>query len=466
MSKVDKNILSTSIFIKNLYEDDDPDNIDYVEESDKIFEQFSLNRNLKIDIITAKNYIKKFNLLYNTSFFKDFQPPHVQEYFCQQLNFLLLIDFILSFFRVDNKNFDVKTINTLFIFDFFVKLGEFYTFMDYLAVDEVFIGYLKYMLTLYTLQLDRDVIEQNYDGFIEILDNFFVYAVIPKVFSSIGYKNISSFEDNVNKMLKKYPKELENCNEYASDLTGANYDFLDRFFNLSTYNYEISVKKSRVEVPNPKPPPLFINENNNNNNDNDDFNSDYDSDDDSVDDYNSDDEYDHNGNRKWTPTIKIDMPNIETTDINYEKHRKEFIIRQFQNYNKNYKNILKEIKELSETIRIKDYSNFMPNSTDESILRVKTILGSSISLSGLSDNNIYNIIYPLACEYGHLNIVKDVLNHDTNKPSSFVRNAAESPNREILKYLMENKHKYPNLKNELEKYKDATFYEPKLRFNF
>jgi hypothetical protein len=182
-------ILKTSKFIRSIFFDDEINDgymeegdIDYGNESRILFNTFSSNKSLKIDYGTIDDFLIKFDILYKSDFFMSFKEPLVQEYFCQQLNFLLLIDFILSFFRTNNKVFDVKKINTAFIFDFFVKLCDFYSFMNFLDVDYKFVDYLKYMITLYTLQLRREVIEKNFHYNIEILDNFFANEIMPKVF--------------------------------------------------------------------------------------------------------------------------------------------------------------------------------------------------------------------------------------------------------------------------------------------
>ena len=118
------NILKTSKLIQNSHDDEedyDPNSLDYDFEFSMLYNVFASTKVLKIDFDIAKEYLNKFEMLYATGMFKNFQKPAVQEYFCQQLNYLLLIDFMLSFFRSTDKTFNIKNINTHFIFDFFGK---------------------------------------------------------------------------------------------------------------------------------------------------------------------------------------------------------------------------------------------------------------------------------------------------------------------------------------------------------
>ena len=208
-------ILKTSKFIRSIFDDEINDgymeegDIDYGNESRLLFNTFSSNKSLKIDYGTIDDFLIKFDILHKSDFFISFKEPLVQEYFCQQLNFLLLIDFLLSFFRTNNKAFDVKKINTSFIFDFFVKLCDFYSFMNFLDVDYKFVDYLKYMITLYTLQLRREVIEKNFHYDIEIIDNFFANEIMPKVFQEIKYRNMNDFVNKIEKFDTTFEKELK-----------------------------------------------------------------------------------------------------------------------------------------------------------------------------------------------------------------------------------------------------------------
>jgi hypothetical protein len=227
-------IEKTSKFIKSMYDEDedvDLDTLDYRFEAKMLFATFSSNKRLSIDFDNVADFLDKFNKLHKNGIFTSFKQPLVQEYFCKKLNFLLIIDFMLTFFRVDDKHFDVKNINTKFIFDFFIRLGDFYGFMNYLNVDDCFVDYLKYMIVLYSFQLDRNVIEEKYYYVIEILDQFLQNDIMLMVFSDIKYKDLNNIIKRNEEYEKKFAKEIK---DYDSRLCyhGEAYAFLDELFNM------------------------------------------------------------------------------------------------------------------------------------------------------------------------------------------------------------------------------------------
>ena len=432
--------------------------IDYGNESRFLFNTFSSNKVLKIDYGTIDDFLIKFEILHKGDFFKSFKEPMVQEYFCQQLNFLLLIDFILSFFRTNNKSFDVKKINTAFIFDFFVKLGEFYSFMNFLDVDDKFVDYLKFMITLYTLQLRREVIEKNFHYDIEIIDNFFANEIMPKVFQEIKYRNMNDFVNKIEKFDTTFEKELKEYNPKIN-YNKEEFEFLDNMFSLS-YNWNgaptLKVKTTEVIVDNPTPPPI-------NNYNNVEIGSDSENDSD----YYSDDDYygGSSSRNRWTPTIKKNIPNIEENDPNYKLHRTSFIFKQYQKLRDDYDSLLKEVRIICSGMRIKDYDNFVPHDISKDIIKVKTIIGVSLDFKPM-DTYTTKDVFNLACEYGHLEIVKNYVefkNGDLTETN--IEKAAASPNREILKFLKDSGSKYKKLNTTLSHFKDTNFYEPKIRFN-
>lgn len=467
-------IEKTSKFIKSMYDEEEIDffdTLDYGFEIKILFNTFSSNKKLSIDFDNVADFLDRFNKLHKNGVFTSFKPPLVQEYFCKQLNFLLIIDFILTFFKVDDKHFDVKKINTQFIFDFFIRLGDFYNFMNFLDVDEYFVNYLKYMLILYSFQLDRDVIEDKYCYIIEILDQFLRNDIMPMVFSDIQYKGLNHIVKINEEYEKKFAKEFK---DYDTRLCydGEAYSFLDELFNLSK-NWEglptsISVKNKTIEVLNPQPPPIGYNpppighnvyqpqvEN------------DYDYDDD--DDYYSDDDYYYSGSSNrhqiWTPTIIKQVPVIENEDPNFEEYRKLFIFRNYQKSKLEYDNIKNEIKIMCVPLQVKKYDSFEPANNSPKILKVKTILGCILDYSKISGND-YNTIFGLACEYGHIEIVKALLDlKGGDIGGNNFEHAQASPNRDIPKYLLECKTKYKKLGELFTKYKDVNYYEPKIRFN-
>ena len=458
-----------------MYENEDTEDIEgitleeyYKTKNEELFRLFSSNKRLKIDYSTVNNFLCKFDTLHSGDFFKTFKPPLVQEYFCQQLNFLLLIDFILSFFKVNDVTFNVQKINTAFIFDFFVKLGEFYSFMNYLDVDEIFIDYLKYMISLYSLQLRREVIEANFHYDIEILDNFFANEIMPKVFEEVHYRDMHKDGDKIRKFYEVFGKELKEYNktvDYLSD----EFSFVD---NLFTLNYDwggrpsIKVKTTSVEVMNPRPPPPMNPTNNKEGFQDNDNTSDDDDDD--------DDDYYYGGSgyrptiHTWTPTIMKDIPNIEESDPNFKSHRNTFIFKNFQELKFYYDGILKEVRNICAGMKLKDYSSFLTHNDTRDVVKIKTILGVQLNFKSLDkkDKTAVEAIYDIACEYGHLEIVKDYIEFKSGELSvSEVDKAMVSPNREIIKMLRDACSRYKNLKNTVDKFKDKKFCEPKIRFN-
>jgi hypothetical protein len=202
------------------------------------------------------------------------------------------------------------------------------------------------------------------------------------------------------------------------------YDFLDNLFLLS-YDWcgepIITIKKTSVEIINPNPQPV-INYNVN------------DIDDDDDDDYNYEnyDYYDDQPSRNnWTSTIKKMIPNIEVNDPNYNSHRMAFIFKNYVNMQDEYNNLLKEIRTICSCMRIKDYADFLPHNNTPEIVKVKTIIGIQLDFSKLT-KNIVDDVYLLACEYGHLEIVKAYIDFKNGKLTNLdIEKAAESPNREI-----------------------------------
>ena len=478
-------IEKTSKVIKSMFEDCDEDDeysdMDKLEswenKLDFLFSSFSYNKNLSIDYALTKDFLKKFNQIYNLGIFTSFKPPIVQEYFCKQLNFLLIIDFILTFFKVDDKRFDIKKINTQFIFDFFIKLGDFYNFMNYLDVDEKVVNYLKYMIVLYSFQLDRDVIETRYQYFITLLDDFLQNDIMPNVFRDIHYKKF----DTLTKKMDSYKDKFADYIKEYDDLilySGAAYEYLDDFFTINAdWNGMpncVSNKTKVIEIPNPNPPPPMHNvytdtfnndgiNNNNNNNNNNGFN--YGSDDDDEDD---DDDYDDYGfsirQPVWTPLVKKSVPVLDKDDANYEEYRKLFVLRSYQKVKMEYDDVFNDIKGMCLTLQLKKYDAFEPHNNTIEIKKIKTILGCLLDYSKISDND-YNTLFGIACEYGHIEIVKALtgLKCGDIGANNFEK-IQTSPNRDIFRYYSENKHKYKPIATLFEKYKDTNYYEPKIKF--
>ncbi len=467
------NILKTSKLIKSAHEDEDdydPDNIDYDFEFNMLYNVFATNKNLKIDFDIAKDYLDKFEKLHVSGVFKNFQKPSIQEYFCQQLNYLLLIDFMLSFFRVSDKTFNIKNITTHFIFDFFGKLGDFFNLLLFLDVDDNVINYLKYMITLYILQLDRDIIEKHYYYCIDILDEFFVNVIMPDVLKEFNFNSMFQAYEPIKK-LKESKQTADIVNEYNenNDYDSDKYVFLNSYFKYNSWGYSqlIEDKQERIEVPNPQYIPGFNVLNNHNN--------DYDSDNYDSDGYG----YDSEEDIRTKPTIKKSVNLLEKTDPNYEEYFKIFTLRTYKGLLINYNKLLNESKELCKNVRIKDYSKFNYSKFNiednnyitkvKRIAEIKTALGVQVIEEFKSNNFSLNDYFKVICNYGHFKLAKEFFSNvklEELSISSLIENAGYSPNREILKYVINLLNSNEKYKSKLEKYNSESFYEPTISFTY
>lgn len=445
-------IEKSSKFIKSLYEDDedvDLDTLDYKFEIKMLFDTFSNNRRFSIDFDNVTDFFDRFNKLHKNGIFVKFKPPLAQEYLCNQLNLLLIIDFILTFFRADNNLFDVTKINTQFIFDFFIRLGEFYNFVNYLDVDECFVNYLKYMMVLYAFQLDRNIIEDKYCYFIEILDDFFRNDIMLQVFSDIKYKEINVLSNQIKMYENTFDNEIKYYDNkvcYDSD----DYLYLDELFSMS-YSYKVTIKNTIIEVLNPEPQPVYLEAQAN------------------IDNIDNNVNYDLNNaywrTHTWKPTINKQVPVIENHHTNYEEYKKLFVLRKYKTIKIKYDNVKKEILSMCAPLKLKKYDAFEQANTSIEILKVKTILGCIQDYSHLSDC-VCNLIFGLACEYGHIDIVKLLIEKKSGDIDDYLfEKAQSSPNRDIPKYLLDCKKKYKKLDELFTQYKDANYYEPKIKFN-
>jgi hypothetical protein len=433
-------IEKTSKFIKSMYEDDediDYDNLDYKLEINMLFDTFSSNKKISININDVTEFLSIFNILYERNVFTTFKPPIIQEYFCKQLNFLLIIDFVLTFFKVKNSNFYIKKINTQFIFNFFIKLGDFYNFMNYLDVDDSFVDYIKYMLVLYAFQLDREVIETNYFYFISVLDDFLQNDIMPKVFEEIKYNDMNELSSTI-KIYENTFKEVIKYYDPKIDYNVESYLFLDDMFVMSSWGFDVLIKYKTIEVLNPEPRPNIPNI------------------------YGDEDIY---WDTRWTPTIKKNVNVIDKTDPNYEEYKKLFILKNYHNTMTKYNNIKNEIKIITSSLCINKYDNFELNNNRIEILKVKTIIGCVLDYSSMLVSEC-EILFQIASEYGHIHIVKELIKKLNGSISwSCFDSAFASPNRDIPKYLTECMTKYSVINELFNKHAHINYYEPKIKFN-
>ena len=478
-SNIKMEILKTSQLIKVMHEDDedfDVHNFDYLIELDILFNMFASNKILNINLESTKTFLQTCKIMHRKELFKKFKPPAVEEYFCKELNYLLLIDFIISFNKIENPTFDVKNITTKSIFEFFVKLGDFFNFMNFLDVDESFTKYLKTMLTLYLLQLDRDVIEKHFGNIIPILDSHFANDFMIKVFKEVRFDNFFDLSDIIKKYQEKFKEELKDYNQnivYAEQCS----EDLNKYFTIDdkhTWDYiKVNVKQISVEVPNPRPAPIQNFNNNNNDSDSDsDSDNSYDSYD-SYDDMYGVDHYD-DYRRHWTPTILKKVDIITDKDENFEKYRKQFILMKYQMKLNEYKLLESRIRNICKNLKIKEYTDFI--GVEENFVNDKDIIGSIhkikviLGFNYTFDKNVKKIqkdLFKYACEYGNINVAKnfidtykDKINKNNNSTlREIIEYAAASPNRSIMQHLMDS---IPDVRQTLDKSNAGNYY---IQFN-
>jgi len=475
-------ILSTSKLIQNMFINEDEDEEDKTDETEKVkldeeyyknqcemlFNVFSSNKKMRITYTDVDNFLTTFNVLYQQSYFNTFVEPNIQEYFCTKLNFLLLTDFILSYFKNNTIRVNINTITSAFLFNFFAQLGDFFYFINYLDVDEKFTDHLKYMIVLYMFHLDRDIIESNFCHIIEIMDDFFQNRIAPKLFEKINYKRLYDLEIYIARFEKNLKEELV---DYSKDIDYNNHKYnmiIDKLFTLDI-NDNVKPIVSKIDIPNPKPI------------------TDYYSEDEikhiesvmhrynishiqasrcviynqGILDYNyyyyEDDELSDSEDEIWVPTIKKTVPSIEVTDPNYDTYKKIFIFKKYQNVCNEKKSILVEIKQLCKSIKIKYYEDLFSDKHIEKLkkehydLQLKTIFGIFVEHDLISTyvlHSGFNTKFDLACEFGHLYIVINYIREIKGQLSIYhLETANMSPIRnEIFSYIKKSLNHYPNLK--------------------
>ncbi len=438
-------ILHTSNFIKTMHEDDiaeDSDyKIDYNQDFIESYRLFSSTKRLQLSEDGVQTILNKCNILYNQGVFKNFEKPHMDEYFCKELRFLLIVDFILSFFRIDNDTFDFKSVTSQFLFTFFVNLGDFYTYMNYLDVDESLISYLKYMMTLYCLELDRPIIEHHFCNIVGILDDFFVNEILPQVFKEENYNNYNDVDDKIKRTQKiesaysEYIKTYDDNINYNSDEN----KHLDNLFNFNSWSsHMIDRNYDNVAIPIEK-------------NELDD-NSDTDTD---TDDYDSDDDYDdYRANRvRYEKVFRIN-----TEDPNYKEYERLFLLKNYQKYKKEYEGIIKSIKDLCNECKINVYSSLSAHK-NKRMIRVLTTLGYNIDFDTVKEvyynygSNDINQPYELSCKYGNLEVFQNIVKYQKYEITfeQFCY-AANSRNKKLLEHLVELSKNHKSIKTQYDTY--------------
>ncbi len=503
-------ILRTSRFLNNLYENTDADEEvvkDYYADAFEHFKLFKSNKNLSISNDTLASFLNNFNALYQQELFDTFQKPELEEYFCKELRYLLIIDFVISFFKTATPSFDFKSVNTQMLFDFFVQLGDFYTFINFLDVDENFTTYLKYMLTLYCLDLYRDTIDTRFENIVGILDDFFVNEVLISLLKENNYYGYETRNNKLKEIKNKYAKEIKTYNENINYEELIKQHNIDNLFELQTSwgSSSIEIRYDTLLIKLEKKPPR-VNNNNQFNNDNgsddnnsDDNNSDdNDSDDNDSDDNNSDDndsddnnsddydDYDYDdyyGTNDYTydndgdKCRKEKAYRIDKSDPNYKKYYNIFVNALYKRILDEYNVAKHHIINISNQCRINDY-NAIINEPIESIKEkinsynnILIILGCEIRLDVFAKLNQFNSLddlFRLACIYGNmsaLNIILMKMNYNISFDQFCY--AANSRNKKALEILINLTKSHPEIKKKYDTYikEQKTIYDTVTKFN-
>jgi hypothetical protein len=357
-----------------------------------IYESYKNSIKMPLDFDTVIQFINKFEKM---NLYDTFVKATYEEYFNKTLNYLLVIDFIISFNKCGNDKCgndkpDSRNVDHSAIFKFFIELSYFFKFMNYLDVTSTFLDYIKTMLVLYLQSLDRLTINIFFSHVIWILDDFFKFEVVkhllcdklqPKYYQTKTL--LVEFETN-------YLKELQSDYDKNIDYTTSEYDHLDKKFYLTVMNCVCQ----RI--------------------------------------INTDDDEDYG----VEPILYV----IYQADINYELYRKQFIFKIKQEKTKIIVNTETQINELLKDIKIKDLSSLKTNLDNLKYFELLTYIGESVDYSKLN-NYINEQLFNIAYNMVYFDIIKDIVETTNLKPQIKLYN--DFGYQEINNYL---KSKNPYLK--------------------
>lgn len=375
-------LLKTSRLINRRYENLDEEikaKIPYGEyilkEYENTFEFYAKNyKNEKqgllfVDVLQVNVFLNNFDKMES---YKTFKKPHLIEYFNRSLNFMVIIDFLVNFNKFDNSTIVDDKYTQQKIFEFFVILNQFYHFSIYLQLDEDFLEYLQTLIVLYSLSLNRTILEIHFNNTLPLINHFFYYNLFIPLYKENNYKCYKDKERLYNHLIKTFENDLMDFDpeyDYQTD----EYAHVDNLFErFNCYTTDVIRK---------------IKEKNNKNEESDEDTNDNESD---SDDPNYEPEY-----------------YIELTDPNYILYRKQFIYREFQKAMKFY-SIINDIEKIE--VEIKKYSSLKNNKDDDFSQRILTMMGEELD----DYNSIYQQqlekIFQIAYNFGHQNIVQHITN--------------------------------------------------------
>lgn len=433
------NILHTSKLIKQNYEEEVSSDNDfelgydeYVQiEFKRCYEFYRYNKHISIDMIQ-----KHIAIFEQMNLHDSFMKPVLDEYFNPTLNHLLVTDFIISFLKVGYPCLEIKNITFIQIFDIFVNMSYYYDFMNYIDVDVKLIDYIKYMLVLFLLRVNRETIEKYFAHVMWNLDDFFRHEVFSKVFTMFASESFIEQYDDIFTYVKpsshhigsdeyklkakiesKFSKELKEIDE-TIDYTSEEYNFLDSYFSHDKYVhlYENSTLDKFV----------FSQYSDTRNTDyvgkisvwhDDDYNND--DDDYSVYEY---DKYgyriDNFGNSEFIRTY-----HCSPDDPKYTDYQKMYLFRLYKKLVNDTQHLTTFLNKVKNNIMIKDYKAlreynvkaYTDNRMDDNILKnqILTYFGEILpdySMYNKNQKNL-NMLFKIAYDLGHLNIVKHLVNN-------------------------------------------------------
>jgi hypothetical protein len=374
-------LLKTSRLINKRYDNLDEEvksKIPYCEyilkEYENTFEFYAKNyKNEKqgllfVDVLQVNVFLNNFDKMES---YKTFKKPHLIEYFNRSLNFMVIIDFLVNFNKFDNSTIVDDKYTQQKIFEFFVILNQFYHFSIYLQLDEDFLEYLQTLIVLYSLSLNRSILEIHFNNTLPLINHFFYYNLFIPLYKENNYKCYKDKERLYNYLIKTFENDLVEFDpehDYQTD-TYAHVDKLFKILNCYSKDVERKIKEKESK-----------NEDSDNDNENE-----------------SDSE----------DSMLEPEYSIEETDPNYKLYRQQFIYREFQKAMKYY-SIVNDIEKID--VEIKKYTALKNNKDDDFSQRILTMMGEELE----DYNNIYQQqlekIFQIAYNFGHQNIVQRVTN--------------------------------------------------------
>jgi hypothetical protein len=388
-------ILESSTHIQVLYDNRDEEEYAfdiYINDNiASIYESYKNSIKMPLDFDTVIQCINKFEKM---NLHETFVKATYEEYFNKTLNYLLVIDFIISFNKCGNDKPDSRNVDHSAIFKFFVDLSYFFKFMNYLDVAATFLDYIKTMLVLYLQSLDRLTINSFFSHVIWILDDFFKFEVVKHLLCDKLQQNYHQTKKFLLAFDANYFKELQSDYDKNIDYSSSEYDHLHNKFYVD-YG-EGSIYIQRHDIGNEL-----------------------------------DDGYDYDMHSIYA---------IDQTDINYELYRSQIIFKIKQKKTKIIVDTETQINDLLKDIKIKDLISLTQKLDNHHYYNLLTYVGEILDYTKLN-NYTHNVIFNTAYNMVYFDIIKTIIETTNFKPQINLYN--DFGYQEINNYL---KSKFPDLK--------------------